>query len=60
MVFNVKEGLTISSVIYKIFKEGIAMKISNPIGREVQNNSISWFSMFTRVKKFLDTDDQIK
>jgi hypothetical protein len=37
----VREGLTISSAKYKIFREGIAMKISIPTGRDTQNISIS-------------------
>jgi hypothetical protein len=53
MVLTVKVGFIISSAMYKIFKEGMAIKINIPTGRDVQNNSISWFSLSIRLKDIL-------
>lgn len=45
MVFTVKEGLLISSIIYRIRKEGSAMRIRMMAGRIVQMVSTSWASI---------------
>lgn len=45
MVFTVKEGLLISSIIYRIRKEGSAIRIRMIAGRIVQMVSTSWASI---------------
>lgn len=49
MALIVKEGLGNSSIMYRIFKDGKAIKISIKVGIDVQNNSISWFSWKKRL-----------
>lgn len=51
--------LWISSVKYKIFNEGIAIKIKINIGRIVQINSIEWLSKRYRLVKLLKINDLI-
>jgi hypothetical protein len=60
MVLIVMLGVIVSSIIYKVFKEGMAMKISIRVGIAVQNSSISWASKKNRLKNFPLMDDSIK
>lgn len=59
MVLIVNLLLWISSVKYKIFKEGIAIKIKINIGRIVQINSIKCLSNRNRLVKLLKINDLI-
>lgn len=45
MVFTVREGLLISSIIYRIRREGRAIRIRIMAGRIVQIISTSWASI---------------
>lgn len=45
MVFTVRDGLLISSIMYKIRKEGRAIRIRIIAGRIVQIVSTSWASI---------------
>jgi hypothetical protein len=52
-----RTGLEFSSIIYKVFSEGIAMNINNMAGIEVQNNSISCASR-KNLLNFFDLIDE--
>jgi hypothetical protein len=53
-------GVIISSIIYRVFKDGIAMNINIIAGKVVQNNSISWASRKNRLNDLLMIDEMIK
>jgi len=53
-----KTGLEFSSIMYKVFSEGIAMNIKSMAGIEVQNNSISCASR-KNLLNFLDLIEEI-
>jgi len=53
-----RTGLEFSSIIYRVFNEGIAMNIKSMAGIEVQNNSISWASK-KNLLNFFDLMDEI-
>jgi hypothetical protein len=50
----VKLGLIISSIIYKVFKDGIAINTSIIAGRAVQKNSISSAPKKNRLKLLVE------
>lgn len=53
-------GWVISSIMYKVLRDGIAIKINIRAGREVQNNSISCASKKNRLKELFNIEIDIK
>jgi len=53
-------GVMVSSIIYRVLREGIAINININAGMDVQNNSISWASRKNRLKDLLTIDENIK
>lgn len=60
IVLIVNEGFGNSSIMYKIFNDGKAIKISIKVGIDVQNNSISWFSWKNRLNLSQTKEVKIK
>jgi len=58
--FIVKFGVLVSSIKYRVFSEGIAMKISRTAGRIVQMVSISCPSIINLLKFFPMVVDNVK
>lgn len=56
----VKLGIIVSSIIYKVFREGMAMNINIRAGRVVQKSSISWASKKNRLKDLDKVDEVIR
>jgi len=56
----VKFGVFVSSIRYRVFREGIAMKISNTAGRMVQMVSISCPSMMNLLKVLPKVVDMVR
>lgn len=53
-------GVDLSSIIYKVFNDGTAIKINIIAGKEVQNISISWDSKKNRLNLFDIIEERIR
>jgi len=60
VIFIVRFGVLVSSIKYKVFKEGIAIKINKRAGRMVQTVSISCPSIINLLKFFPKVVDSVK
>jgi len=60
VIFIVKFGVLVSSIKYRVFRDGIAIKISRIAGRIVQIVSISWPSIMNLLKLFPIVVDNVR
>lgn len=60
LTLMVTEGVLVSSIKYKVFKEGSAINRRNTPGITVQIDSISWPSIKYLLKTFPKTKEVIK